>query len=493
MSRRQPWASWIAAWGLVAASAPVQAQTPRPLAEGASVPLLGTLGAVDAAAANRLAAVADELRRSPADGRQARVLVESLSRRLDGYCGAAAPATAMGSDGVDSARDDGSFLHYVWPQRADGEARLLFALTSDGRLLLAQNERGYEGESGPAVDAATGLGSRGRFEDVLPGPGKGADGSFWVTNELLQAQRRRVQVAVRADEGRPLASGQVAFLPPSWLDGPGVHRIGPPEALDVALPAVAAALDGQGRASLHGIAAQGLVACAGHDGLLLAVPARAVTITEAGVEVVVPLGLLREARIAANERAAIATLKNIGSAQAQCQACGVIDCNRNGRGEYGFFAELAGAVPVRSDGQGGVGTAKIQPPVLSAAFRNVENGRVARSGYLFQIFLPDADRRAVAEAKAGGAQGVAVDPAAAERFFCVYAWPLEAGASGRRAFFIDGHGDVLASPNATGRYSGHGGPPPPDAAFAIDGDGRLGSGNAANHEGRDGQVWKVVF
>jgi hypothetical protein len=46
--------------------------------------------------------------------------------------------------------------------------------------------------------------------------------------------------------------------------------------------------------------------------------------------------------IPGNEMAAIASLKNISSAQAQCQASGVIDSNNNGQGEYGFFAELAG-------------------------------------------------------------------------------------------------------------------------------------------------------
>ena len=58
---------------------------------------------------------------------------------------------------------------------------------------------------------------------------------------------------------------------------------------------------------------------------------------------------LLSARLNANESAAIATLKNISSAQAQCQASGIIDANNNGAGEYGYFAELAGGTAVRND------------------------------------------------------------------------------------------------------------------------------------------------
>jgi hypothetical protein len=93
---------------------------------------------------------------------------------------------------------------------------------------------------------------------------------------------------------------------------------------------------------------------------------------------------LLAARLNANESAAIATLKNISSGQAQCQASGAIDANGNGQGEYGFFAELSGKVTVRGS------TLTISPPVLSTAFGNITaQSTVARSGYLFKMFLPD--------------------------------------------------------------------------------------------------------
>src|SRR5262245_50893945 len=51
--------------------------------------------------------------------------------------------------------------------------------------------------------------------------------------------------------------------------------------------------------------------------------------------------------IASNERAAIAALREIASAQAQLAASGANDTDANGVGEYGFFGELAGTAPLR--------------------------------------------------------------------------------------------------------------------------------------------------
>ena len=46
---------------------------------------------------------------------------------------------------------------------------------------------------------------------------------------------------------------------------------------------------------------------------------------------------LLSARLNANESAAIATLRNVISAQSQVQAQGAIDVDQDGIGEYGFF------------------------------------------------------------------------------------------------------------------------------------------------------------
>src|ERR1043166_8699659 len=151
---------------------------------------------------------------------------------------------------------------------------------------------------------------------------------------------------------------------------------------------------------------------------------------------------LLSARLNANESAAIATLKNISSAQAQCQASGAIDVNNNGAGEYGYFGELSGAILIRG------ATQKITPPVLSTAFGNVQTSVVTRSGYIFKMWLPSSASVGVAEDATGGkAAPAAVDATKCEVLWACYAWPSAYGNSGKRVFFVNQAGDVLASKN----------------------------------------------
>jgi len=197
---------------------------------------------------------------------------------------------------------------------------------------------------------------------------------------------------------------------------------------------------------------------------------------------------LLAARLNANESAAIATLKNISSAQAQCQASGAIDYNNNGAGEYGYFAELAGAVNIRG------ATQKIQPPVLSTAFGNVQNSIVTRSGYHFQMYLPTAGSAGQIEDPTGGLAAVAsVDATKAEVLWCCYAWPSANGQSGKRVFFINQAGDVLSSKNTLALpYNGTITMPLPNAAFLNGTSGLMDAAVAANTPGMDGQMWTVV-
>ena len=139
---------------------------------------------------------------------------------------------------------------------------------------------------------------------------------------------------------------------------------------------------------------------------------------------------LLSARLNANESAAIATLKNISSAQSQCQASGIIDANSNGAGEYGFFGELAGAGAVRSNETGGIGTERISPPYLSAAFGNVSAKRVLRSGFFFQMFLPNSASAPTGEDDDGGGTGISISAANSEVMWSCYAWPSSYGNSG---------------------------------------------------------------
>jgi prepilin-type N-terminal cleavage/methylation domain-containing protein len=198
---------------------------------------------------------------------------------------------------------------------------------------------------------------------------------------------------------------------------------------------------------------------------------------------------LLSARLNANESAAIATLKNISSAQSQCQASGVIDVNGNGSGEYGFFGELSGRVAVRA------GTQTISPPVLSTAFGNVAAARVTRSGYVFQMFLPDNAAQGMEEDATGGDpdNGQLVDPGQAETLWCCYAWPQVFGNSGKRTFFVNQGGDVLATNAATNQYSESTTQRPLfSAAFLGTGTIAMSAGVAANTLASDGDRWTVV-
>ena len=197
---------------------------------------------------------------------------------------------------------------------------------------------------------------------------------------------------------------------------------------------------------------------------------------------------LLSARLNANESAAIATLKNISSGQSQCQASGVIDVNGNGSGEYGFFGELSGRTAVRNSAQ------RISPAVLSSAFGNVAAARVSRSGYLFQMFLPDANAAGIEEDATGGDpdNGQGVDAGQAETLWCCYAWPQVQGNSGKRTFFVNQAGDVLATNGAVVAYNGTTTPITWDVAFAATASAAMGVPSAANTLGQDGNTWVVV-
>ena len=208
---------------------------------------------------------------------------------------------------------------------------------------------------------------------------------------------------------------------------------------------------------------------------------------------------MKPSKAAMNRSAAIATLKNISSEQAQCQASGVIDVNNNGAGEYGFFGELSGGVAVRE--ASGNGT-PISPPVLSRAFSNVDpNSQVVRSGYIFQMYLPDSGSQGVTEVAGtnpptrhmggdpGNTQGV--DAARAEVLWCCYAWPSHFGLSGKDALFINQSGKVLSSRNHVTKYNGASRPPMPTAAF-LPGPTNIGGTIAADTIGSDGERWVVI-
>ncbi len=204
---------------------------------------------------------------------------------------------------------------------------------------------------------------------------------------------------------------------------------------------------------------------------------------------------LLSARLAANESAAIATLRSLSSAQAQIQSSAAIDTDADGGGEYGYLAELAGTMPMRVNGGGlGAATDILNPAVLSSAFGNVDaNGVVNRSGYCFSVFLPDGNTPAVgvAEAGGGGATAATVGGNNAEILWCAYAWPNTYGQSGNRVFFINQEGDLLQTNNRTvaSQYEGVAGGPAYSAAYTV---ADMNSAIASGAAGVDTNTWVPV-
>ncbi len=189
---------------------------------------------------------------------------------------------------------------------------------------------------------------------------------------------------------------------------------------------------------------------------------------------------LLAARLSANETAAIATIRNIVSAQAQFQQGGNADTNANGHGEYGGFAELSGALAGRMNGP-------LVPPVLSGQFRLLSgDGAISRSGYLFRMFLPSPAGAGVPEPTTGYADNGSVGANAAESAWCCYAWPVNYNQTGNRTFFTNQSGDVLFAEDPS--YQGPNGGPPFDAAY-LDAGSMMGS-VAIGGIGADGNTWR---
>ncbi len=223
---------------------------------------------------------------------------------------------------------------------------------------------------------------------------------------------------------------------------------------------------------------------------------------------------LMSARISANENAAVATLRSISASQQQIQASCAIDSDADGGGEFAYFGELSGEMPLRVyDGVAGatLGAAPddlLDPPFLATAFGLVQaagaDGAVERSGYFYKIYLPGPTvaglTPGLGEDPAGGAKVADATPANwgadnCEILWCAYAWPVDAEKTGKRTFFVNQEGDILQYDNRDQAYEGTGAGPAFDAALsdesAADMESPMGiaaMGKTAN----DANIWTVV-
>jgi hypothetical protein len=383
---------------------------------------------------------------------------------------------ALGWTTADSMRfpQAARLLAYFVP-REGGAGLPSFCVRSDGAWAMTENGADTASRGGREIEPmdVLGEGGKGTLFDFPRTPTRGRDGNLWLPGELVRTTTVRLQVV--DETGAAMGGVWVETIPAE-----GEFALAAP------IPAGQSRTLFEGDGTLVGLPASGLGLQVTIERTVMQVRSSAVQRTGATLRITVDRGSLSSARRRANESAAIATLKNICSAQAQCQASGVIDVNGNGAGEYGTFAELSGRVTLRG------GDKAMSPPVLSSVFGNVKEGVVTRSGYCFRMFLPGKDAVAIGELAKGGPDEKAIDAGKAETMWCAYAWPLETGASGQRVFFVNQSGDVLACPNADGRYSGQDKRPEAKAAYQADGKGLMSEALAANTNGGDGQHWVVV-
>ena len=194
-------------------------------------------------------------------------------------------------------------------------------------------------------------------------------------------------------------------------------------------------------------------------------------------------------KITTNESSAIQTLRTIAASQTAFKARRVVDneATPDGEGEFGYMAEMAGVAPLRGS------AAVLQPPTTSPRLGGVQASVVSSSGYYFAVFLPGPGGAGVAEDAAGGkAAAGAIDASLAERLWVAYAWPINLGTSGNRAFVTNQTGEVLITDNrsAAQQYSGLGNGPAADAAYT--GPGNMALPFALSGAAADGGNWRPL-
>jgi prepilin-type N-terminal cleavage/methylation domain-containing protein len=204
---------------------------------------------------------------------------------------------------------------------------------------------------------------------------------------------------------------------------------------------------------------------------------------------------LLSSRLAANESNAISTLRNLVSAQAQFQTLGAIDDDLDGTGEYGSFGEMSGAELLNQRAGGFGPAAPINPPILGGTFQNIDvNGYVTKSGYLFRVFLPDNAGAGEPEGIAGAGANALWDADFCEVFWLAYAWPVDDGTTGNRAFMVNQRGELLQTRMDGAPAYNRVNAPLWTAAYAA-GAVALGDAVAINaplNAGVDGNTWTPV-
>jgi len=183
----------------------------------------------------------------------------------------------------------------------------------------------------------------------------------------------------------------------------------------------------------------------------------------------VALPIIRKRSVDKNAHDVILLLKDISYAMEDFRQAAVLDKDQDGHGEFGSLEELV--------------KHSSQFPKLAASFsKNRGFGRLY--GYYIVVYLP----------RESAPRDQKKDPPTVnprELRYAVYAWPVEFGVTGVRAWTVNQQGEIYATSNKTLRYSGLTHFPKPTAGFDTSQDyeplnGPIGG--FANVTG-DGQTW----
>lgn len=156
-----------------------------------------------------------------------------------------------------------------------------------------------------------------------------------------------------------------------------------------------------------------------------------------------------------NPGIAISSLRTLATSQRMFKDEVEKDQDEDGIGEYGYYVELTGLVPVP------VGT-KQNPPV-SPAFTSTIFGKTSlnnsgiaqKNGYYSVIYLPSVLEDATIEAGSPILPVKKIPPSEKEQleinlqetFWCAFAWPIQAGKTGNKVYFINQTGELFSTNN----------------------------------------------
>jgi hypothetical protein len=198
---------------------------------------------------------------------------------------------------------------------------------------------------------------------------------------------------------------------------------------------------------------------------------------------VFPVPNVVAARAAASERAVIAALRTLVTAETQCRTNAALDLNDDGQGEALSLAELAGSAVVRGS------ATTLEPPLLSASMGMIDvDGHLPSHGYLIALYLPDAAGQGVVASAAGLPL---VDAGLSANYWTCLAWPKDRATQGKPVYFVNQSGQIMYAKNTT--YMSKTNVPPAGAALlGVPPTGIATSQVAQGVPGADGNVWQAV-